>query len=267
MELPLRSGNNRASAILGRPPRRFVSEGAFTLIELLVVIAIIAILASMLLPALGSAKGQAWKAQCVSNLKQQGLACNLYMSEFRNVFPTVDYGGEGEDYSYDMWGGKRGTDLKGDPYLDHSDRLLNPYLSVAARAATNASGGMLLFKCPADFGAKAGAYIERLPTCFDHLGYSYLYNSSANGGYGRQGLYQKKEGSVMRPTKVVLCSDFSCNCWFAGGRPFEFMYWHNPKKLGYCNMLFVDQHVQYLVTTYNKPSFTDGVNWTFIYNH
>lgn len=87
------------SSLLRQRVRRWHS---FTLIELLVVIAIIAILAALLLPSLNAARARATASSCAANLKQLGLALNLYINDYDGWLPSshVNYFFTGLIYPY-----------------------------------------------------------------------------------------------------------------------------------------------------------------------
>ncbi|MEN6520146.1 MAG: type II secretion system protein [Armatimonadota bacterium] len=82
------------------------SPPGFSLIELLVVISVIAILASILMPVMNSAKQAAKKSKCASNLQQLGRAFSLYVSDWSSFYPSP--GGVVGDYNYWSQSGKGG---------------------------------------------------------------------------------------------------------------------------------------------------------------
>ncbi len=181
---------------------------AFTLIELLVVIAILAILAALLLPALGRAKEHAQITQCLSNLRQIGLSVKMYADDHDATLPCRDSEQSGKPGPFENYALGLGGN---DPDQSHgfmaraTNRPLYQYLGQSA-----------VSRCPADKGQQEGPLDfwndngEWKPSNFEALGCSYRLNAALWDNDTLQlpddpaaNLAGKKENWVLSPSRFI----------------------------------------------------------------
>ena len=256
------------------------------MIELLVVIAIIAILAAMLMPALARAKEKAFKAACISNARQWGLALTMYLDDNRGNFPLAKIAngttGALGDYDEDS---PRWSDLLTFHAAGQGD-------SVWYNALPSYAGGKPLWDIASDpSGFIAAKTIHNCPTAasqppaFDpttrvifNYGMNYKGNTGLPGvAYGTN----FNTAAVRNPSAFVFLSDVRAH---ANETPF---YGANPQNeigCSHCwvaqlssrhvagaNLNFADGHVGYFKYSYvclntgtkaADPGNSD-INWTY----
>jgi prepilin-type N-terminal cleavage/methylation domain-containing protein len=219
---------------------------AFTLIELLVVIAIIAILAALLLPALGRAKAAALQTKCLSNLKQLNVGMKMYVDDNQDRTPGPDSvittGAYGAPEAIWWW------------YKE----LVRPYMGIQIQGFLDPplpqSSNSIVFRCPKDRGWADHGATYSMPHYANYiLDYgSYVFNGCDNRGNDPKTttLLDMKLSTVKHPIRTWIMSEW----------PIHWSYsWHKSLtgdanisyKDAIDNVSFVDGHAAYIKLYYD----------------
>ncbi|MGE3308618.1 MAG: type II secretion system protein [Limisphaerales bacterium] len=219
-------------------------ERAFTLIELLVVIAIIAILASMLLPALARAKSQAATTKCRSNVKQIGIAMVLYADDHLDAMP------------YAWWYNASGDSAD----VNNFHYLLQPYFQgrkfQSGTRTTNSDFAASIYPCPERLREyhylTYKDYRPGVPGNPWKISYALSQYTLASFPSAVTSPKTEKLGSVPRPSETMAGADVSLELnhpaiinlgRISQGR-YDIGFRHGAKHPeGGANFLFFDTHV------------------------
>ncbi len=236
--------------------RRRITQ--FTLIELLVVIAIIAILASMLLPALNKARAMAKQISCTNNLKTYGLYLNMYSDTYNGYLAQAFRAKNATD-----WGGDT---TKPTGYILHTslfpDRMLRMNANMtngrgeSVGSAPKSASALWFFNCPEN---TAQVYTYGLGNASSY-GVNNEMGSTTTAGVKTY----RKLGQVRRPSLLYNAGDadyYVLEPWKPNSTDPEYsinpLYQSQIKfrhRETAANMLFVDGHVQ----TRNNPIINRG---------
>lgn len=189
-------------------------HAAFTLIELLVVIAIIAILAALLLPVLTRAKESARATQCLSQMRQLGLAVRLYTDENADEFPRSQHSA----FASGQW-----------PW----ERSLAPYLGVNADRWTNLFAGV--YHCPTDKRSAPWSY-----------GLNVYFELGPDDDYEGKPATWRRAAQIAYPAATVMFAENNSsadhimpNFWVT---PADAVDWAAHRHQRRANYTFVDGH-------------------------